>query len=349
MTSRFVDLSQSVYVTTVKATTELAGNLVEPGDIVVTQRGTLGQVSMLHAGSPRCVLSQSQMRLRVDRSVADPQFVLYAMLESDFQHQVLTSAISSGVPHINLALLAAFEIPLPPLDEQRRIAGVLGALNDLIDTNLRLGEFVREVSRASFERIAMDADELRIADVARVNPEQISARASGTLTYVDIASLGDAALSYSVPIPWQDAPGRARRLAKEGDTLWSMVRPNRRAHALLLDPPPDLVVSTGLAVLRGEAIGPATLFAATDRPAFTEHLVNRAEGSAYPAVRPDILANAPIPVPRPSVRDHFESTMWPLWQWAGALASENRQLAATRDELLPLLMSGRIRPGEVDL
>jgi type I restriction enzyme S subunit len=257
-------------------------------------------------------------------------------------------AEGSTVVHLNVSDVRQIPVTdLPSVSEQRRIAGVLGSLDDLIDTNRTQIELVRALSQSAFEQIARRSSSVALGAVAVINPARTGGLDSGTLTYIDIASVGDGHLTYPRRIGWPDAPGRARNLAEAGDTLWSMVRPNRRAHALVLRPPFDLVVSTGLAVLRGVEIGPATLFAATDRPAFVDHLVSHSEGSAYPAVRPETFASAPIPLPNPADGREFEALLWPLWQWVGELEDEIAQLMRTRDELLPLLMSGRVRLGEV--
>jgi len=68
-----------------------------------------------------------------------------------------------------------------------------------------------------------------------------------------------------------------------------------------------------------------------------------AEGSAYPAVRAERFAGAPIPALKPEEWDRFESFALPLRRRAYGAAVESRCLTAMRDELLPLLMSGKVR------
>jgi type I restriction enzyme S subunit len=146
-----ISFDDCVYVSAGKVASDLAGNTVEPGDLVFTQRGTLGQVAIMPPQPERAVLSQSQMRLRVDDTRADPRFVYYAVTATEFLKQIADNAIVAGVPHINLRILGSLQVPLPPLDEQRRIARVLGALDDLIDANraeaARLGQLVHYVGQ----------------------------------------------------------------------------------------------------------------------------------------------------------------------------------------------------------
>jgi len=137
---RYVSLDDCVYVAPEKVKVDLAGNVATPGDLVFTQRGTLGQVAIMPDGAPPSVISQSQMRLRVDREVADPSYVYYWATSDDCLRQISDRAIVSGVPHINLGILRDLSVPSVPLDEQGRIADVLGAFDDLIDTNAQLAD-----------------------------------------------------------------------------------------------------------------------------------------------------------------------------------------------------------------
>ena len=103
------------------------------------------------------------------------------------------------------------------------------------------------------------------------------------------------------------------------------------------------MASTGLAVLSPREVGFAFLYECTRRPEFTAYLENVAEGSAYPAVRGDRFSGAPVPLSEDSVGAEFESVAAPLREYVHSLGTENRTLAATRDALLPQLMSGKLR------
>ncbi len=349
-TGRFVDYSDCVFVTNEKLRSTLVRNTAEPGDVVFTQRGTLGQVAVVPQGPFEiAVISQSQMRLRVSLTVADPWFVFYFSTSPAFLEQLGNRAIVTGVPHINLGILSNMRVPLPPLAEQRRIAGVLGALDDLIDTNQRLVSHVKRLSAEAYARAVLESVGVTsLGEVAGINPDAVKPRATSELIrYLDIAALSDGGADAPRSMSWADAPSRARRLAQDDDILWSTVRPNRRGHAILHNSPENLVVSTGIAVLRAKEIGFAELYAATDRSEFVDFLMTRAEGSAYPAVRPDDFAAAPILRLPESVSEAFEASIGHLWHAAGALIGESDQLRRTRDELLPLLMSGAVSPAEV--
>ena len=81
------------YVTDAKADS-LEANLARPGDIILTQRGTLGQVSVVPStGIDRYLVSQSQMKLTVNRDLADPLFMYYVFSTAEQQDFIRQNAI----------------------------------------------------------------------------------------------------------------------------------------------------------------------------------------------------------------------------------------------------------------
>ncbi|HOY03721.1 MAG TPA: restriction endonuclease subunit S [Zoogloea sp.] len=141
----------------------------------------------------------------------------------------------------------------------------------------------------------------RLVDVAQINPDSIGRGWPHTqIHYVDISSVGEG----QIQVPPQllalaDAPSRAKRLIRSGDTVLSTVRPNRRSMFFADQPGPDWVVSTGFAVLRPQVqmIAPRFLYACVFSQSFTEYLVSQEKGAAYPAVSPEDIGNAVIPLP----------------------------------------------------
>ncbi len=124
-----------VFVSEQKALS-LRSNWAMPGDIVFTQRGTLGQVAIVPPGPwKHYLISQRQMKATIDPSQADPSFIYYLFTSPVEQRYIIGNAIQVGVPHINLAQLRAHPISIPPLAEQGAISAVLGALDDKIEQN----------------------------------------------------------------------------------------------------------------------------------------------------------------------------------------------------------------------
>ena len=150
------------YVSSEKAKS-LRANLATAGDIVFTQRGTLGQVALVPDDDDyeSYVISQSQMKLTVDQGKADPLFLYYVFLSPQQQEYIRKNAIQVGVPHTNLGILRDTPVSLPPLDEQRAIAHILGTLDDKIELNRRNNETLEAMARAIFKSWFVDFDPVR--------------------------------------------------------------------------------------------------------------------------------------------------------------------------------------------
>jgi type I restriction enzyme, S subunit len=148
---RFLD-DKFVFVTEEKAD-QLAANNAHAGDVVFTQRGTLGQVGLIPSEPrfDRYLISQSQMKLTVDKRKVDPRFVFYFFRHPVTVQQIKNRAITSGVPHINLGILRDFDIPTPPVAVQGRIADALSAYDDLIENNRRRMALLEDSARQLYQ------------------------------------------------------------------------------------------------------------------------------------------------------------------------------------------------------
>jgi len=114
-----------VYVSNEKANS-LAQNVAFPGDVIFTQRGTLGQVVRIPLKSrhPKYIISQSQMKLTVDEQKADPIYIVYYFRSPRAVRDINARILATGVPHINLGIFRDFPIVLPPIKLQRRFAEI---------------------------------------------------------------------------------------------------------------------------------------------------------------------------------------------------------------------------------
>jgi type I restriction enzyme S subunit len=156
-----------VYVEQEKASS-LRANLARAGDLVFTQRGTLGQVSLISTdGLETYVVSQSQMKLSVDRDLADPLYVYYYFSTDEQREYMRQHAIQTGIPHTNLGILRNTPVLLPPLPEQRAIAQILGTLDDKIELNRRMNETLESIARALFRSWFVDFEPVRAKSEGR--------------------------------------------------------------------------------------------------------------------------------------------------------------------------------------
>ena len=109
------------------------------------------------------------------------------------------------------------------------------------------------------------------------------------------------------------------------------------------------IASTGLAVLTPKSVSSALLFEAVSTREFSDYLVSQEGGAAYPAVKPKDFEAAMLLVPPPELDRRFEATVACHHELIWTLRAQSAQLAATRDLLLPRLVTGQIDVSSLDL
>lgn len=120
------------------------------GDIVVARTGATVGYAKLIKEPPEAVFASYLVRFR-PRSDVCSGFVGAIVQSSVYKEWVRSQAGGSAQPNANAQVLGAFEFGLPPLDTQRRIAGILGAYDDLIEVNRRRVAVLEEMARGLFE------------------------------------------------------------------------------------------------------------------------------------------------------------------------------------------------------
>ena len=321
----------------------IGDKIARPGDVLLTTKGTVGRRAIFPTGLCAAAYSPQICYFRTRPDTLLPRYFYYWLGAAEFNGQASHLQHSTDMaPYISLSQLSLTTITVPPLPEQQAIAEVLGALDDKIAANRALITRSRELVQSVFARHANGLPFQPLSSVAEINANSIEP-AAGKFRYIDISSVADGDYFQPTQLDWRDAPSRARRRVQFGDTIWSTVRPNLRAHALVLEDSQDLVASTGLATITARSGDFAFVFAATDTPGFADHLISNATGSAYPAVSAAALAAAPVPQFDQKRNAAFEKSAAPLLLLSASATQESRTLASLRDTLLPALMSGRLR------
>jgi type I restriction enzyme S subunit len=147
------------------------------GDLLFPKVGTIGKVGILTAcrGVDEYVLSTNTMRFRADPKLATADYVYYFFTWSETVNLIHALNSNSVQPVFNFTSLKNFEIPLPPLAEQKAIAAVLGALDDKIELNRRMNATLEAMARALFKSWFIDFDPVRW----NMDQNQPSTRPSG--------------------------------------------------------------------------------------------------------------------------------------------------------------------------
>ncbi|EUJ35272.1 Type I restriction-modification system DNA methylase [Brochothrix thermosphacta DSM 20171 = FSL F6-1036] len=143
----------------------------------------------------------------------------------------------------------------------------------------------------------------KIKDVVNLNHSSIKKDELTNILYLDTANLNQNTINelteYNFVI--DKVPSRARRKVNNNDILLSTVRPNQEHYGILDNPPTNLIVSTGFAVLspKKDIVNPNYLYAYLTQRRITDYLQIIAENStsAYPSIKPSVIANLDIELP----------------------------------------------------
>ena len=320
--------------------TELRNAEVRHGDVLLNITGdgvTFGRSCIVPDCVPPACVNQHVAIIRPNLQECDAGYLLSVLTHSAMKGYVESFNSGGSRRAITKGHIESFEIPLPPLNVQKSIAAVLGALDDKIELNRRMNATVEAMARALFQSWFVDFDPVRAkldgrqpvgldkanaaffpayfaeddhgklpAGWRRNSIEKIcaiNAWALGTndhletLEYVEISEVSRGYIANATSYARGEEPSRARRRLRHGDTVLSTVRPDRGSYFLALNPPKNRVASTGFAVLTPTKAPWSFVYAAMTQPEVSDHLGQMADGGAYPAVRPDVIGALRVAMP----------------------------------------------------
>ena len=129
------------------------------GDVVMTTEAPLGEIGQLD--DCNVALGQRLITLRGKPELLNNTYLKFAMQAAFVQNQLREKSTGTTVIGVRQSELRTVEIPLPPLAEQRKIAHILGTLDDKIELNRQMNETLEATARAIFKSWFVDFDPVR--------------------------------------------------------------------------------------------------------------------------------------------------------------------------------------------
>lgn len=357
--------------------------LVRPGDILYSRRGDVGKRALVRASQAGWLCGTGCLRVRFGEDGVDPRYASYYLGHPLVRKWIVRHAHGATMPNLNTSILSACPFVIPPLDEQRAIAHVLGSLDEKIGLNRRIGENLDAMARALFESWFVDFD-----------PVRAKALEHGPRLQDRVADLFPASLVGSevgdVPAAWEVVPltkimdvNPARRLRKgdlapylgmsnmptrghvpdtvaerpyssgtrfvNGDTLLARITPclenGKTAYVDFLRAGETGWGSTEYIVMRPKPPLPAEFaYCLARSPSFRHYAIQNMTGtSGRQRVSAAALAHFRLAVPPVEIAMQFGVVARDLLEKASKAARESQSLRALRDVLLPALLSGSLR------
>ncbi|KQQ98291.1 hypothetical protein ASF74_14165 [Arthrobacter sp. Leaf145] len=279
------------------------------------------------------------------RPVSDPDFIYY--LIKNWSGSLKDHASGSATPIINKSVLSKFEFLVPPVNEQRAIAEVLGALDDKIAANTKLATSIAELATMHFSRVNQDADQTVLLSklVATQYGVTTSAHAEPGPRFLRVTDI-----NKKPWIEWDSTPNctvsdaeLAKYRVSPGDMLVARMADPGKA-AFIDSGDPEAVFASYLVRLKPhDPVQALYLYYFLRSPQYLEYAEGAMTGSVQKNMNAKVIVATDVALPGHDILVGFNETVGPLRALIQSFLNENRKLTATRDALLPHLMSGKLR------
>lgn len=342
------------YVTKEKADSLGRAN-AQRGDVVVTHRGTLGQISFIPKDSmyDRYVISQSQFRFRCNEKVI-PEYLVYYFHTRKGQHDLLSNASQVGVPALARATTTfqQLEIDLPEIEEQRKIVEILEDIRRKIELNKEINNNLLQQLHILYSRLFCDS--------AMDTPlgEVVATTSGGTPSRKHDEYYSDSSICW---VKSKELLGNYIHETEEHINDLAIKKSSAKLlpkHSVLIAMYGATVGACGViskpmtcnqavcALLCNENYPYTYLFQIAYES--QQKFINLAVGSAQQNISQVLIKQLNLHSDL-NIIQKFHGLALPMHQEIESLQAENMHLAALRDNLLPKLMSGELDVSNIDL
>lgn len=361
-----VDFSQVKYTDPQKKIP--SDKILQDRDILInsTGTGTLGRVSIYHQIGQQCTVDSHVTIVRSSKDI-DATFLGYNLINQQYNIESLATG-STGQTELPRARLASeIEILLPPLDEQRRIAGILGSLDDKIELNRRINANLEAQAQALFRSWFVDFEPFRdgpfvdselgkipqgwkvgtlseIGDVigggtpSKIVPEYYTDNGIAWITPKDLSTNNCKFTSKGeTDISELGYKNSSAKLMPRGSVLFS----SRAPIGYISIAKNEICTNQGFKSIVPKKAGTCFIYYFLRNN--TSKIESMASGSTFKEASGGLMKSLEVIIPSNKILTAFEETIQPLFNMQEHNEDENARLSALRDTLLPKLMAGEIK------
>ena len=332
------------------------------GDIVITHRGTLGQIAFIPQDSryDRYVISQSQFRVRCNDKVL-PEYLVYYFHTPIGQHKLLSNASQVGVPALARpsSTFQQIEVVLPELSIQKCVVEIISTIQKKIANNQELNDNLEQQAQSYFQELFVDNADPEwaigtISDLGTVvggstpskaKPEYYTESGIAWITPKDLSINKSKFVSHGEnDITELGLKNSSAAIMPEGTVLFS----SRAPIGYIAIAAGEVTTNQGFkSVVPKPEIGtPFVYFFLKNTLPVIEGM---ASGSTFKEVSGSTMKNVPAVIPDAETLAKFSDFCAPIFAQQRILEEQNQSLATLRDNLLPKLMSGEIDVSAVQL
>lgn len=343
------------YVSEEKANS-LGRCVAKRGDIIVTHRGTIGQISFIPNDSKyeKYLTGNSQFRLTVKDKIIRPDFLVYFFHTRMGQHRLLVNASQVGVPALARPTSTFKEVlvPVPEMEVQNKIMDILLTLDDKIEVNRRINDNLEQQAQALFKSWFVDFEPFKDGEFVESELGMIpKGWRVGKLGELCQFKRGKGLLS-------KDAfPGDVPVVAGGLEPSCYHNRSNTKAPVVTVS---GSGANAGFMRMYFKEVWasdcsfidiscPHLLFVYSFLSINRRLLKHAQTGAVQPHVKPADIHDFDIVIPPSVFIDRFQSTISDVIKLKGNNEEESSRLSSLRDTLLPRLMSGELKINDISV
>lgn len=275
--------------------------------------------------------------------ITDNKFVYYFVTSPWFRDIAVKSMVgSSGRQRVQQAMLENLVVNLPPLAEQKQIAGILGALDDKIELNRCIDDNLEEQAKALFKSWFVDSDRNEWVHYELGDITLITAGGDRPSKYTNKKTIECYVPIYSNGIDNEGLYGYTDVAKIHEESITISARGTIGYVCLRLEPYVPIVRLISIIPNKKELSAKYLYLWA-----LTQNITGT--GTTQQQLTVPIFRKTPISIPSDTKLKQFNSIADPLFSQIESNKKENIKLSTLRDTLLPKLMSGELSVEEVSL
>jgi type I restriction enzyme, S subunit len=337
---------------------QLAGVSVQAGDVLLNITGdSVARVCLAPGWVLPARVNQHVAIVRTDSNLLEPRFLRYFLASAESQSLLLGLASAGATRNaLTKRMIEDLEVPAISIAEQRRIAGVLSALDEKIEHNGaladRLNRLVINRFRAYFPEVLGDAllgDHVDAVRGRSYKSEELAGSERALVTLKSFKRGGGYVREGLKPYSGDCKP---EQIIQPGEVVVAHTDLTQAADVIgkpALVPDTDrfaeLVASLDLAIVRpkSDRVSRLFLYHLLLSDEFQAHAYAHSNGSTVLHLSKDAIPSFKVSLPDVSQLKAFDVLAEPIVQRSLALEREGRVVGSIRDALLPKLVSGQIR------
>ena len=326
--------------------------VLKQGDIVFSRVGSVDRCSYVDQKHDGWMFSGRCLRVRPTSEI-DSEYLYYYFCLEETKQFVRNIAVGATMPSINTKLLGEVVVTFPELEQQKRISGILSAIDSKIEVNQKINDNLQQQAFAAFDNLVANAEntDCNVSDYAFLNPKRALAK-NQMARSIDMSRLST---SRAFPSGWEMKPFAGGMRFTNGDTLLARITPclenGKTAFIDFLNDGEVAFGSTEYIVLAPKNdTPPEMLYCLARNPAFIDYAVKNMNGSSgRQRVSAETVGQYRLPLFDKHSLSIFREVVSPMFLKMRYNSLENMRLAELRDELLPKLMSGEIGVSNIRL